>query len=180
MPAFMSRDESPRGYIFNRGQVLRSLNLSKGKGNFYLKPNGVFFTWNENGKVKAVINRSEELAQVLLHKKSKHSTSSIRLATQSGPLLLRRRQNSSSIPKGIQNPSYIAMGWESARKVFVFAITGKDGWVNLHGFARLFLHLGCRDALFLDVDISQMAVHPKKLIESNRFGAMFVVTEPAE
>jgi hypothetical protein len=31
--------------------------------------------------------------------------------------------------------------------------------------------------LFLDGDISQMAVHPAGPVASNRFGAMFVVAE---
>ncbi len=39
------------------------------------------------------------------------------------------------------------------------------------------LALGCDNALFLDGDISQMAVNPTGPIRSNEFGAMFVVSE---
>jgi uncharacterized protein YigE (DUF2233 family) len=59
----------------------------------------------------------------------------------------------------------------------VFAITAPGELVNFWDFAGLFLQLGCRDALFLDGDISQMAVDPDGPVASNRFGAMFVVAE---
>lgn len=39
------------------------------------------------------------------------------------------------------------------------------------------LELGYRDALFLDGDISQMAVEPVCPVPIIRFGAMFVVAE---
>ena len=59
----------------------------------------------------------------------------------------------------------------------VFAITEPGQLVNLWDFAGLFLKLGCQNALFLDGDISQMAVNPPKPLECNQYGAMFVVTE---
>lgn len=58
----------------------------------------------------------------------------------------------------------------------VFAITDKGQMVNFWDFSGLFLKLGCRNALFLDGDISQMAVNPKEELRSNRFAAMFVIT----
>jgi uncharacterized protein YigE (DUF2233 family) len=59
----------------------------------------------------------------------------------------------------------------------VFAITAPGQMVNLWDFAGLFTQLGCRNALFLDGDISAMAVNPTQSVESNSFGAMFVVVE---
>lgn len=52
-----------------------------------------------------------------------------------------------------------------------------DQVTNLWDFAGLFLKLGCRDALFLDGDISQAVTKPDKDIRSNRFAAIFVITE---
>ena len=63
------------------------------------------------------------------------------------------------------------------QKQLVFAITEKREMVSLWDFAGLFLKLGCKDALFLDGDISQMVVNPDKPVPSNQFGAMFVVAE---
>jgi uncharacterized protein YigE (DUF2233 family) len=59
----------------------------------------------------------------------------------------------------------------------VFAITAQGQEVNFWDFAGLFLKLGCKDALFLDGDISMMAVNPDQPVASNRFAAMFVVAE---
>ena len=59
----------------------------------------------------------------------------------------------------------------------VFAITAKGERVNFWDFAGLFLKLGCRNALFLDGDISQMAVNPTQSVQSNQFGAMFIVAD---
>ena len=59
----------------------------------------------------------------------------------------------------------------------VFAITAAGADVNFWDFAGLFLKLGCKDALFLDGDISKMAVNPDRPVASNRFAAMFVVAE---
>ncbi len=53
----------------------------------------------------------------------------------------------------------------------IFAITDKGEMVNFWDFAGLFLKLGCKNALFLDGDISQMSVNPDKPVSSNRFGA---------
>jgi uncharacterized protein YigE (DUF2233 family) len=45
--------------------------------------------------------------------------------------------------------------------------------------ARLFLHLGCEDALYLDGDISQMIFSPADRTEftPNTFAGMFVLTD---
>lgn len=49
--------------------------------------------------------------------------------------------------------------------------------VNLWDFAWLFAALRCKNALFLDGDISAMAVSPSEPVDSNRIGAIFIVTE---
>jgi uncharacterized protein YigE (DUF2233 family) len=51
--------------------------------------------------------------------------------------------------------------------------------VTFHQLARLFLHLGCQDALYLDGDISQMITSPAPgtKFSPNTFAAMFVLTE---
>jgi uncharacterized protein YigE (DUF2233 family) len=49
---------------------------------------------------------------------------------------------------------------------------------NLFEFADFFRSRGCRDALFLDGDISQVIVDPKGAIPpGNNFGAIFAVAE---
>jgi hypothetical protein len=62
-----------------RGREWVPLNLAAGKGNFYSRPNGVFFVDDQKG---AGVMDSGEYAKDGLQP---------RLATQSGPLLLRHR-----------------------------------------------------------------------------------------
>jgi uncharacterized protein YigE (DUF2233 family) len=40
--------------------------------------------------------------------------------------------------------------------------------------------LGCKNALFLDGDISQCVTNPNATVQSNQFGAMFVISEDME
>lgn len=72
----------PRGLHVEGGKIIRPLNLENGKGNFFLKPNGVFLI-DQTGKAQVL--ESRKLAQSPLLKANQ-----IRLATQSGPLLLEK------------------------------------------------------------------------------------------
>ena len=174
----------PSGLYVQGHELLRPLNLRPGKGNFFLKPNGVFAIQSTKGGARpAVIESSSYKSYVERALKAK-DVYPFRIAIQSGPLLLSQgkihpafnRESKSRLHRN-------GVGVDQQRRV-VFAITefhaGSEGEVNLHGFARLFLHLGCQNALFLDGDLSQMVVNPKEKVNSNLFGAMFVVTEPQE
>ncbi|NWK53995.1 phosphodiester glycosidase family protein [Verrucomicrobiaceae bacterium N1E253] len=169
----------PTGMHHQQFRSLRPLNLRPGKGNFFLKPNGVL-TVSKSG---ARIQSSHALARLWSHGRNSQEqavwSQKTRLAVQSGPLLLEggrihpafRRASTSALHRN---------GVGVNDQGLIFVITDKEGWVNLHGFSRFFLHLGCKDALFLDGDISQMAVRPSGKVESNLFGAMLVMTQPAE
>ncbi|MGL4399331.1 MAG: phosphodiester glycosidase family protein [Luteolibacter sp.] len=155
----------PSGLHIENGRTLRPLNLADAPGNFFLKPNGVCaFIYG-----KPFIGTCPAWQKLANGKET--------WGIQSGPLLLiagRRHpaftENSQS--KLLRN----GVGLDDKGRL-VFAITDKGEMVNLWDFAGLFLQLGCKNALFLDGDISQMSVNPNERISSNRFGAMFVVTE---
>lgn len=164
----------PTGLHIQSGKTLRPMNLGSAHGNFYLKPNGVC---SIDGK-GARIEDSQVLARLWLDSKSMKGEAPARLAVQSGPLLLNKGKIHPAFRRA-SNSKLHRNGVGVNDDGLVFAITtGKDGWVNLHGFARLFQHLGCKSALFLDGDISQMEVNPSGKLESNLFGAMFVLVEP--
>lgn len=168
----------PSGLHVQGGKLLRPLNLKPGKGNFFLKPNGVFAVHLGQAEI---MPSSQYSAYVRRHKKGPHAYP-IRLALQSGPLLLHQGNIHPAFNRGSKSRLHRnGVGVDRQGRV-VFAITefhaGREGEVNLHGFARFFLHLGCQNALFLDGDLSQMVVNPKEKTESNLFGAMFVITEP--
>jgi uncharacterized protein YigE (DUF2233 family) len=158
----------PSGLHVENGMELRPINLRDDRGNFYLKPNGVFAITAD----KALILESNAYVKAGLKP---------RLALQSGPLLLQA---------GIIHPSFQAASPNKKHRNgvgvtekgdLVFAITEfhpVTNRVNLHGFARLFLHLGCKSALFLDGDLSEMFVRPTEaIVPGNRLGAFLSVSE---
>lgn len=159
----------PSGLHHEAGKRLRPLNLAGGEGNFFLKPNGVFgLVGREAGK--PFVMESAAFAKA-------GGERDLELAIQSGPLLLTGGARHPKFTDGSPNRKLRnGVGVDAEGKV-VFAITARGQEVNLWDFAGLFLQLGCKDALFLDGDISQMAVNPDGPVESNRFGAMFVVAE---
>lgn len=160
-------DGAPSGLHIEADRELHPLNRADGKGNFFLKPNGVFFIDQEGAR----IIETEEYAR---------SGAKPRLAVQSGPLLLRA---------GDIHPAFRADSTNRLHRngvgilpdgSVIFAITEFDlkNGVNLHDFAEFFRAQGCRDALFLDGDLSLIWTPedgpPKRV---NNLGAIFGVTE---
>jgi uncharacterized protein YigE (DUF2233 family) len=158
----------PSGLLIQNSRELHPLNRRDGKGNFFLKPNGVFLIGDKGA---AVIDSTEypPAGVKIIH------------AVQSGPLLLRN---------GKVHPQFRA---DSANRLHRNGIgVTKDGKVvlamtdirspkypNLHEFATLFASLGCADALFLDGDISQMRSGDTLTKHSGPFGSFIaVVKEP--
>lgn len=155
----------PSGLHVEGGKRVRPLNTAPGEGNFYLQPNGVFLITTEEKPVASV--RPTTGFQI----------TNIRMGIQSGPLLLIEGKRHPAFKEGSVNKLHRnGVGVDDQGRV-VFAITAPGQMVNLWDFAGLFARLGCRHALFLDGDISAMAVNPVESVESNRFGAMFVVAE---
>lgn len=131
--------QRPLGMLVSDGRILSRVNRRRGRGNFYVRPNGVFLV--EAGHPRVVEAR----------KVPKHCEK-IRLATQSGPLLLMGGRihpvfDSLSRFREIRN----AVG---VRGDSVFLAISQDS-VNFHQTARLFRDvLHCRNALYLDGAIS--------------------------
>jgi uncharacterized protein YigE (DUF2233 family) len=145
--------------------------LKDGEGNFFLKPNGVFGLV-EGGSGKAFIEESGVFAA-----RERKPAQGLEFAIQGGPMLLVGGARHPKFTDGSPNRKLRnGVGVDAAGKL-VFAITAQGQEVNFWDFAGLFLKLGCKDALFLDGDISMMAVNPDQPVASNRFAAMFVVAE---
>lgn len=156
-------DARPVGLLVIEGKEITPLNLDQGSGNFFLKPNGVFLLSRSGPQV---IDATEYPAL----------TETPRLATQSGPLLLRR---------GVIHPAfnpqsasrYIRNGVGVTGKTVVFVISDRP--VTFYEFAVFFRDvLHCQDALYLDGAISSL--HSVKLKRSDRrteLGPMFGVVQ---
>ena len=156
----------PSGLLIQDSRELHPLNLRDGKGNFFLKPNGIFLI---SDKGAAVIDSTEYPP----------AGAKITQAVQSGPRLLRN---------GKVHPQFRA---DSTNRLHRNGIgVTKDGTVvlamtdirspkypNLHEFASLFASLGCADALFLDGDISQMRSGEALTKDSSPFGSFIAVVK---
>lgn len=140
-----SRDLAPLGLYIEDGTTLSALNRGSGGGNFFLKPNGVFYVTAQG----AGIVRTEDYPP----------PGPVRHAVQSGPML---------VIDGALHPRFIpgyesryvrnGVGVDRAGRV-LFAIS--DGETNFHDFGTLFRdRLDCPNALYLDGQISQMYLPP--------------------
>lgn len=152
MNAGMYHDDfTPVGLYVEEGNERAPLNLSDAPGNFFMKPNGVFYVDREGN---AGVLESTAYAAAGIEPA---------LATQSGPMLVidgdihpRFEQNGTS--RHIRN----GVGADGGKRA-VFAIS--RGPVSLGSFARLFRdELGMRNALFFDGAISALHDGRKYLV----------------
>ena len=132
-------DFAPVGLLVQDGKQVAPLNLADGVGNFFLKPNGVFLVTAGGPKVV---------------ESSQYAPAGVRLATQSGPLLLH---------KGVIHPGFnpesssrnIRNGVGVAGNKAIFVISNHP--VTFYEFAVFFRdNLHCSDALYLDGAISSL------------------------
>ncbi|MGH8080696.1 MAG: phosphodiester glycosidase family protein [Lysobacter sp.] len=156
-------DYSPVGLLVADGKELAPLNLREGEGNFYLKPNGVFLL-------------SDAGAHVIESSRYPDQSAGVRLATQSGPLLLldgriHPKFDPQSKSRHIRNGVAVKDG--------VVLLVISDTPVNLYEFAAYFRdELQCRDALYLDGTVSSLYAPALRRKDSRaRLGPMFGVTQ---
>ena len=157
------RDLTPLGLYIERGIVLSPINLADGYGNFYLKPNGVFYL-TTNGTGIADASELEAVEDSLIY------------AIQSGPLLLLDNQIHPAFTPGSANCRLRSgIGVADDGTVYV-AIS--NGAVNFYDFATFFRDsLGTADALYLDGAISALYAPHLGLTKQPKthFGAFLVV-----
>jgi uncharacterized protein YigE (DUF2233 family) len=167
-------DFSPIGLYVENGRELRPVSLGKAAvaagpvPNFYKTPNGVFYLGDSGAGIMPTATFAKQRPQ------------QVRLATQSGPML---------VIGNTLNPIFIPGSTDRTRRSGVgicgdgmvrFAIS--DGVVNFHDFARLFRdHLKCPDALFLDggggVGLYNPAMGRNDLSWHGGFGPVFGLVE---
>ncbi len=158
----------PSGLLVQDGKTAHPVNRRDGRGNFFLKPNGILLI----GKTQARVIRTDEYPVADFE---------VRDAVQSGPLLLRNGKPHPAFNADSNNRLHRnGVGVDAeGRLVFVITEFRSPKMPNLHGFAMLFKSLDCDDALFLDGDISQLRPAEQLDRPSNRFGTIIAVV-PAE
>jgi uncharacterized protein YigE (DUF2233 family) len=162
--------------VADGGRVYSPLNEGAGPpnpcrvANFYCPPNGVFFVAGGRAAVLATADFARRPA----------SAPRVQLATQSGPMLVRRGALARTF--GAASRSRLLRNGVGVRAdgTIVFAIA--DDGVSFHQFATAFRdELECENALFLDGTISQLYTGPGTRLPSRvrEFAAIFAVSEPA-
>lgn len=170
---YESADSATGMLVADGGRVYSRLNRAAGPpnpcrvANFYCPPNGVFFVAGGRAAVLSTADFARRPA----------SAPAVRLASQSGPLLVRRGALARSwSPASASRLVRNGVGVRADGTV-VFAIA--DEGVGFHQFATAFRDaLRCPDALFLDGTISRLYDGSGAVPGQPRpFAAMFVVTE---
>ena len=151
-------DNSPLGLYVENSKLITPLNKRSGEGNFYLKPNGVFYITKDK---KAFIETTAEF-------KLKPN---IEYATQSGPMLLVNgnihsafKQN--SVNTNIRNGVGILPDGQA-----LFVMSKQP--VNFYDFANYFKKAGCQQALYLNGFVSRTYLPSQNWIQTDGdFGVM--------
>lgn len=156
-------DNSPVGLFIRNGKLAHPLDTLSGKGNFYLRPNGVFYLTYSN---KANIVRSEVF-----------KNGGVKYATQSGPMLLTGGQIHPAFKEGSQNLNVRNGVGILADGSVLFAMSKEP--INFYDFALFFKKHGCRNALYLDGLVSRTYL-PEQHWEQldGNFGVIIAACEP--
>lgn len=154
------RGERPVGLFIEGGHEYAPLALGDGEGNFFLKPNGVFYVDGRGAHVVA----SEAYA----------STPGVSLATQSGPLLVRDHVLHPRFIEGsTSRTTRSGIGVRDAQHA-VIAVSRAP--VSFHATATLFRdRLDCGDALYLDGTISDFDAPGREDASKQAFGGVLAV-----
>ena len=156
------KDFSPQGLFIQNKKTLAVLDTANGNGNFYLKPNGVFYITTDN---IPFICKTTDFSD----------NGRIKYATQSGPMLVIDGQIHSAFKDGSTNLNIRnGVGILSDNKV-VFAMSKTE--INFYDFAKYFQSLGCKNALYLDGFVSRTYLPAKKWTQTDgNFGVIIGVT----
>ncbi len=133
---------APVGLLIQNGKVNSPLNQAAGAGNFFLKPNGVFFI----GEKGAGVLESSEFSRL---------KDRIVWASQSGPLLVRAGVIHPKLaPQSTSRLIRNGVGVDAAGRI---ELVISDDPVNFYELALLFRDLlHCPDALYFDGTVSSV------------------------
>ena len=155
-------DNSPLGLFIQDKKTITTINKRSGDGNFYLKPNGVFYTTTDN---IATICKTENFVP----------NSKIKYATQSGPMLVINGQIHPDFVSGSKNLNIRNGVGILPNNTIIFVMSKKE--INFYDFAKYFKDLGCTNALYLDGFVSRTYLPEKQWTEiDGNFGVIVGVT----
>jgi uncharacterized protein YigE (DUF2233 family) len=157
------KDNSPQGlYIENKIKKIE-IDTAKGNGNFYLKPNGVFYITIDKTPNICLTNDFVDNGK-------------IKYATQSGPMLVINGKIHSAFKESSTNLNIRNGVGILPNNEIIFAMSKKE--INFYEFAEYFKKLGCKNALYLDGFVSRTYLPEKNWIQTDGdFGVIIGVTK---
>lgn len=157
------RDYSPQGLFIQEGNIKSPIDTTTASGNFYLKPNGIFYITNEK---EAFVCKTEDYI----------SNKNIQYATQSGPMLVVDGEIHKAFSKKSTNLNIRNGVGVLPNNNILFVMSKKE--INFYEFAEYFKNLGCKNALYLDGFVSRVYC-PKENWEQTdgNFGVIIGVTK---
>ncbi len=157
------KDNSPQGLYIENGIKKAEIDTSNGNGNFYLKPNGIFYLTTEKEPKICETRKFQDNGK-------------IKYATQSGPMLILNGEIHSAFKKESVNLNIRNGVGILPNNQIIFAMSKKE--INFYEFAEYFKKLGCKNALYLDGFVSRTYL-PEKNWEQldGNFGVIIGVTK---
>lgn len=158
-----TKDGTPQGLFIQNYKTLTTIDTSNGSGNFYMKPNGIFYLTSEN---IPIICKTTDFK----------NNEKIKYATQSGPMLLIDGQIHSAFKIGSSNLNIRNGVGILPNNEIVFAMSKSE--INFYDFAKYFQDLGCKNALYLDGFVSRTYLPQKNWEQTDgNFGVIIGVTD---
>ena len=141
------RDFGPVGLYIEQGRLIHATDTGTGTGNFYLKPNGIFYiTQTGDAGICSTPDFKEK--------------GSITYATQSGPMLVQGGVLHPAFKPGSDNLQVRnGVGILPDHKV-LFVLSKQP--ISFYDFAAYFKEMGCTDALYLDGFVSRAYLPAKQ------------------
>jgi uncharacterized protein YigE (DUF2233 family) len=155
------KDYSPQGLYVEEQKIINALDTTYGDGNFYLKPNGVFYMYTDNS---VGIKRTNDFINNGL----------VKYATQSGPMLVIDGEIHPVFKKVSTNLNIRNGVGILPDNTVIFAMSKME--INFYDFAEYFKSLGCKNALYLDGFVSRIYLPEKNWIQTDgNFGVIIGV-----
>lgn len=156
------KDFSPQGIYIENGIEKSVIDTLNGNGNFYLKPNSIFYISKSN---KALICQTTNF-----------KNSNVKFATQSGPMLLIDNNIHSAFKKESKNLNIRNGVGILENGDVLFAMSKKE--INFYKLASFFKNKGCKNALYLDGFVSRVYYPSQNWIQNDgKFGVIIATTK---
>jgi uncharacterized protein YigE (DUF2233 family) len=159
-------DFAPKGLFIENGKTLMPLDTTSGPGNFYLKPNGVF--WLDT-------DRSAHIEPTAAFRHNGR----VAYATQSGPMLVVDGRINAAFRPGSANAQVRnGVGLLPDGRVLLAMSKAK---ASFYDFAEYFQRAGCQQALYLDGFVSRTYAPAAGWMQlDGDFGVIIGVSEPQQ